>query len=234
VRFTLRLSEQAHNAVAASEKVFFQGEVLVPDCIPPHLIKIPNVDAFAKPLELRGRLPDSFLVSAEIGVRDPTTFSLAFPLHHTVAAGAGSSAPEPLISLREVHSARKGERKHETFVAPKMLGTSNVRKAQEERKLADLVDRDFVPVCELEATAASLAAPALPAVPLDSLSRRIPGPLDLATQTVAVASAPASTPSPLRLPVVSSAFPAPATGASWLCWLMVTVATTFAVCSATS
>jgi hypothetical protein len=146
-------------------------------------------------------------------VRDPTTFSLAFPLHHTVAAGAGSSAPEPLISLREVHSARKGESKHETFVAPKMLGTSNVRKAQEERKLADLVDRDFVPVCELEATAeASLAAPALPAVPLDSLSRRIPGPLELAAQTVAVASAPASTPSPLRLPVVSSAFPAPAAG----------------------
>ena len=52
-----------------------------------------------------------------------------------------------------------------------MLGTLNVRKAQEERKLA----ADFVPVCEqvaceLEATAeASLAAPALPAVPLDSL-----------------------------------------------------------------
>ena len=205
---TVRASSQ--RSVPVSEKVFFQGEVLVPGCIPPHLIKIPNVDAFAKPLELRGRLPDSFLVgcasSGEIGVRDPTTFSLAFPLHHTVAAGAGSSAPEPLISLREVHSARKGESKHETF-APKMSETANVRKAQEERKLADLVDRVSVPVCELEATAeASLAAPALRAVPLESLSP-IPGSLELAAQTVAVASAPASTPSLLRLQVVSSAFP---------------------------
>ena len=40
---TVQASSQ--RTVAASEKSFFQGEVLVPDCIPPHLIKIPKVDA---------------------------------------------------------------------------------------------------------------------------------------------------------------------------------------------
>jgi hypothetical protein len=154
---TVKASSQ--RTVAASEKSFFQGEVLVPDCIPPHLIKIPKVDAFAKPLELRGRLPDSFLVGCasgrEIGVRDPNPSSLPFPLHQTVAAGAGSSAPEPLISLREVHSARIGKSKHETFAAPKPLGnfrivefseSSNLRKLQRERKqkLENLVDPHHV------------------------------------------------------------------------------------------
>ena len=56
----------SHFGVAASEKSFFQGEVLVPDWIPPHLIKIPKVDAFANSLELRGRLPDSALVGCTL------------------------------------------------------------------------------------------------------------------------------------------------------------------------
>ena len=133
---TVRANSQ--RCVPASEKPFFQGEVLVPDCIPPHLIKIPKVDAFTGLLELRGRLPDSSLagctLSGEIGVKDSS--SLATPLHHTVAAGAGSSTPEPLVSLLEVHSAGFGKSNHETFAAPKMLRTgrgfrwANLRKAR--------------------------------------------------------------------------------------------------------
>ena len=184
---TVRASSQRR--VVASEKVFFQGEVLVPGCIPPHLIRIPKVDAMAKPLEFRGRLLDSSLVgctlSGKIGVKDSKTSSLL--LHQNVALEQGSSAPEPLVSLLDVHSAGVEKGNHETFVAPKMLGTLKVGKEQEERKLADLVDPDFVPVCqqvacELDATTeVSLAAPALV-------------PLDLMAQTaVAVASAHTST-----------------------------------------
>ena len=126
-----------------SERRFFQGEVLVPGWIPPHLIKIPKVDAFNKILELRGRLPDSSLVECtligEIEVKDSNPFSLAKPLHQNVAAGAGSSTPEPLVSLLDVHSAEIGKSIHETFVAPNLLsspvfGWSKLRRAQEERK----------------------------------------------------------------------------------------------------
>ena len=147
----------SQRSVAASERTFFQGEVLVPDWIPPHLIKFPKVDAMAKPLEFRGRLPDSSLVGCacgEIGVRDSNPFSLANPLHQVVAAGAGSSAPkDPLISLP--HPTEEGNCKHETFVAPKPLGNSRtvvfpegskVRKLQREReeKLKNLVDQHHV------------------------------------------------------------------------------------------
>ena len=48
--------------VDQSLRPFYQGEVLVPEWIPPHLIKFPNVDAFNRRLELRGRLPDPNLV----------------------------------------------------------------------------------------------------------------------------------------------------------------------------
>ena len=170
---TVRANSQ--RSVAASERVFFQGEVLVPDCIPPHLIKIPKVGARARPLEFRGRLPDSSLVvctlGSEIGVKDSKPSSL--PFHQTVALEQGSSAPEPLVSLLDVHSAGIGKSIHETFVAPKkvlrtlrvkwpkpaskvlnpraVVGWSNLRKAQEERKqkLADLVAPDFMPWCEV-------------------------------------------------------------------------------------
>ena len=115
----------SHFGVAASEKSFFQGEVLVPDWIPPHLIKIPNVDAFAKSLELRGRLPDSALVgctlSGKVGVKVSKPSSTTFQLL-PVASGAGSSTPEPLALPFEVHSAGVGKSIHETFVAPKVLG----------------------------------------------------------------------------------------------------------------
>ena len=141
-----------------SERRFFQGEVLVPGWIPPHLIKIPKADAFTKVLELRGRLPDSSLagytLSCEIEVKDSNPFSLAKPLHQNVVAGAGSSTPEPLVSLFDVHCAGIRKSIHETFVAPSLLsspvfGWSNLRKAQEERKprLADLVDPHFMPWC---------------------------------------------------------------------------------------
>ena len=120
---TVRANSQ--RSVAASERVFFQGEVLVPDCIPPHLIKIPKVGARARPLEFRGRLPDSSLVvctlSSEIGVKDSKPSSL--PFHQTVALEQGSSAPEPYV-----HSAGIGKSIHETFVAPKkVLRTRRVK-----------------------------------------------------------------------------------------------------------
>jgi hypothetical protein len=102
---------------------------------------------------------DSSLVgctlSGEIGVKDSKPSSL--PFHQNVALEQGSSAPEPLVSLLDVHSAGIGKSNHETFVTPKMLGT-NVRKAQEERKLADLVDPNFVPVCEQVASTAEASS----------------------------------------------------------------------------
>ena len=177
---TVRANSQ--HSVAASERVFFQGEVLVPDCIPAHLIKIPKVDVLGKPLEFRGRLPDSFLVgcasSSEIGVRDAKPFSLAIPLHQIVAAGAGSSASEdPLVSLLEVQSTRKGKSTHETFATPKMLGTSCVFTQEQV-------------ACALGAT----------------------GQVELTAQTaVAVATATASTPSP-PLQAAPSVFAASAVG----------------------
>ena len=80
--FTLRLSKFKLTA----EQRF---EVLVPGWIPPNLIKIPKVDAFVIPLELRGRLPDSNLVEctlrSEIGVRD-STFSTTTQFYHSIAA----------------------------------------------------------------------------------------------------------------------------------------------------
>lgn len=51
VRFEIvQAASQQH--LSLSQRPFYQGEVLVPDCIPPHLIKIPNVDAFNRPLEI--------------------------------------------------------------------------------------------------------------------------------------------------------------------------------------
>src|SRR5690348_3395335 len=104
-----------------------------------------------KPLEFRGRLRDSSLVgctlSREIGVKDSNPFSLAF--HH--ALEQGSSTPEPLVSLLEVHSAGIGKSNHETFASPRCweLLVFTLCKAQEERKLADLVDPDVVPLSRL-------------------------------------------------------------------------------------
>jgi hypothetical protein len=84
------------------------------------LIKIPNVDAFNCPLEHRGRLPDSNLVvctlRSETGAKASKPSST--PLQHlTIAAGAGSSTPEPRVSPIEVHTAGNGNSNHETFDA---------------------------------------------------------------------------------------------------------------------
>jgi hypothetical protein len=108
--------------VDQSLRPFYQGEVLVPEWIPPHLIKIPNVDAFNRPLELRGRLPDSNLVECtlkgqvEVKASKPSSTSCNI---YPIAAGAGSSTPEP--HPIEVRSTGNGNGSHETF-APKTLG----------------------------------------------------------------------------------------------------------------
>ena len=48
--------------VSSEQKMFYQGEVLVPDYVPPHLIRFPKVDVFNRSLtatELDGRLPNA-------------------------------------------------------------------------------------------------------------------------------------------------------------------------------
>src|SRR4051794_38057741 len=97
------------NEVDISLRPFFQGEILVPDRVPPHLIKIPNVDAFNRSLELHGRLLGSNLeectLRGETVVTVPKSFSTTVPLL-TIAAGAGSSTPEPHVLPIEVHLLR--------------------------------------------------------------------------------------------------------------------------------
>jgi len=92
-------------AVDESLRPFYQGEVLVPDWIPPHLIKIPKVDAFANCLELRGRLPDSDLAEC------------------TSKGECGglvkASEPKPHVLPTEVLSVGDEKSSHETFAAPK-------------------------------------------------------------------------------------------------------------------
>jgi hypothetical protein len=133
--------------VDQSLRPFYQGEVLVPEWIPPHLIKIPNVDAFNRPLELRGRLPDSNLVECtlkgqvEVKASKPSSTSCNI---YPIAAGAGSSTPEP--HPIEVRSTGNRNGSHDTF-APKTLGkprevpwTSNLltelRRARTEKFLS--------------------------------------------------------------------------------------------------
>lgn len=141
--------------VDQSLRPFYQGEVLVPEWIPPHLIKIPNVDAFNRRLELRGRLPDPNLVECtlkgQVEVKDskPSSTSCNF---HQIAAGAGPSTPEP--HPIEVRSTGNGNGSHETFAAPKTLGivrevprTSNLLtelRRERQEKLLSLVDHTLV------------------------------------------------------------------------------------------
>ena len=152
---------RSQRSLRESERRYFQGEVLVPAWIPPHLIKIPKSDAFTEPLELHSSLVGCTL-SCEIGGDNaPKPFSTTTKPFSTtkqlltvlsVAAGGGTSTPKPLVSLRKVHSARIGKSNQETFAAPKALKTrrvfrwSNLQKTQEERKqkLASLVDPDHV------------------------------------------------------------------------------------------
>ena len=107
--------------VDQSLRPFYQGEVLVPEWIPPHLIRIPNVDAFNRHLELRGRLPDPNLVECtlkgqvEVKASKPSSTSCNF---YPIAAGAGPSTPEP--HPIEVRSTGDGNGSYETF-APKTL-----------------------------------------------------------------------------------------------------------------
>ena len=62
VRFDV-VKAPSQGAVAGNR---FIREVLIPEWVPPHLIKIPIVDAFTNRLELRGRLPDSDLVESAL------------------------------------------------------------------------------------------------------------------------------------------------------------------------
>jgi hypothetical protein len=112
--------------VHVNQRPFYQGEVLVPDCIPPHLIKIPSVDAFNRPLELSGRLPDPNLVMCTL--RSETEAKASKPSSTTeqlltIAAGAGTSTPEARVSPLQVLIAGNGKSNQETFVAPETVAT---------------------------------------------------------------------------------------------------------------
>ena len=111
VRFeVVQAPSQQH--VHVSQRPFYQAEVLVPDCIPSHLIKIPKVDAFNRMLEHCGRLPDPNLVMCTL--RSETEAKASKPSSTTdqfltIAAGAGTSTPEPRVSPVEVRIAGNGK-----------------------------------------------------------------------------------------------------------------------------
>ena len=105
VRFDI-VKAPSQRAVAESLRPFYQGEVLVPDWVPPHLIKIPKVDAFGHRLELCGRLPDSDLVETSRGECE----------------GMAEWRKPRVLPEKEVISAGNGKSGHETF-APKTLGS---------------------------------------------------------------------------------------------------------------
>ena len=92
IRFDV-VKAASQRAVDRRLRHFYQGEVLVPDWIPPHLIKIPNVDAFNRPLDHSGQLPDPNLVVCTL--KSETEAKAAKPSstteqYLTIAAGHGS------------------------------------------------------------------------------------------------------------------------------------------------
>ena len=119
IRFEV-VKAPSHRDVHVNQRHFYQGEVLVPDCIPPHLIKIPSVDAFNRPLEHSGQLPDPNLVVCTL--KSETEAKASKPSstteqYLTIAAGAGSSTPEPRVSPIEVCITGNGS-SQDTFIAP--------------------------------------------------------------------------------------------------------------------
>jgi hypothetical protein len=90
----------SQRGVAKSEQRFYQGEVLVPDLIPPHLIKIPKVDAFGNCLELPGL--------AECALKDECGGLFKAEL------------PKPRVLSIDSLSAGVGKSTHETCAAPKV------------------------------------------------------------------------------------------------------------------
>ena len=86
IRFEV-VKAQSQYDVDESLRPFYQGEVLVPGWIPPHLIKIQKVDAFLGPLELRGRS----LTDLEIDGRLPA----ATLVECSTRCEVGDRVPEP-------------------------------------------------------------------------------------------------------------------------------------------
>ena len=91
IRFDV-VKAASQRAVDRSLRHFYQGEVLVPDWIPPHLIKFPKVDAFTNCLELRGRLPDSDLVECALQGECGGLFKAQEPKPHVLPIEALSVA----------------------------------------------------------------------------------------------------------------------------------------------
>ena len=69
-------------------KLFYQGEVLVPEGVPPHLIRFPTVDAFNRPLapeSLDGRL--LVATSEKCSVKENAEDRGCLRQHRPIAAG---------------------------------------------------------------------------------------------------------------------------------------------------
>jgi hypothetical protein len=113
--------------LSTKEKAFFQGEVLVPGCIPPHLIKVPNVDIWNQPLEtsqkveLCGQVLNSALVGCSLKGKTETmvatstssTTNSSSTTESTFTAAGGGIAPS-VLSFGE-HSAGVGLSNQETL-----------------------------------------------------------------------------------------------------------------------
>ena len=113
IRFEI-VKKKDHFALRDVDKAFYQGEVLVPGCVPAHLIRIPKVDIFNRSLETRetdGRLHDSFSAKCslrnELKAKVSASSSSSNSLSHAVGAGTSTSTatstPEPLVSLIREH-----------------------------------------------------------------------------------------------------------------------------------
>jgi len=90
---------EAHFKVAEGLRKFYQGEVLVPLCIPPHLIHIPDVDISGKPLVPQSK---SILVPKVIPAKLRDILSpRAFGAERKLGVVGVSPSPKPQVAPEE-------------------------------------------------------------------------------------------------------------------------------------
>ena len=106
-----------YGLVSSEQKSFYQGEVLVPDYVPPHLIRFPKVDAFNKPLA---------------GTELSSGNAKPKLLEVQGAELCGSGSPTPSVTSGTVSSALGVESKLAT-VAPCAFEKSPLKEAQPAR-----------------------------------------------------------------------------------------------------
>ena len=93
IRFDVVKAKSLRSVVDESLRPYYQGEVLVPDWVPPHLIKFPKVDAFTNLLvQPRAELQDPDLKASVVSVVEPLVVSSSQAL-------TSSSPPADILSL---------------------------------------------------------------------------------------------------------------------------------------